>query len=302
MAELTTLNPNVLYELGLCHGLRVPTVLLAQSMDEVPFDLRPYRILVYSIRFDQVHKLSSALREIGERHKRGEVVFGSPVVDFFPAEAEALAIISSDVNAEAVVEEINGDEEDKGWLDFFIEGNQSGEELLGIIDELTQETAKVGSRIQVHADRLNVLASSPGPGTAAQIHKVALLSASDMNIYSGAIEKILPRLEDSVGGLAENYSRLVTIKEPESEPAIEGLRNFRQTFAQMLEGTRGGLEGIRSFRDIVATLKGISREISRASRRVASSLDSVLSLMEQIEAFCVRTLQVIDDKLKDSDA
>lgn len=44
VADLTTLNPNVLYELGLCHGLRIPTILLAQSMEEVPFDLRPYRI------------------------------------------------------------------------------------------------------------------------------------------------------------------------------------------------------------------------------------------------------------------
>jgi len=32
VADLTTLNPNVLYELGLCHGLRIPTILLAQSM------------------------------------------------------------------------------------------------------------------------------------------------------------------------------------------------------------------------------------------------------------------------------
>lgn len=54
VADLTTLNPNVLYELGLCHGLRIPTILLAQSMDEVPFDLRGYRIQIYSTHFDEV--------------------------------------------------------------------------------------------------------------------------------------------------------------------------------------------------------------------------------------------------------
>jgi hypothetical protein len=44
IAELTTLNPNVFYELGLCHGLGIPTVLLAQSIDEVPFDLQGYTV------------------------------------------------------------------------------------------------------------------------------------------------------------------------------------------------------------------------------------------------------------------
>jgi hypothetical protein len=46
IADLTTTNANVFYELGLCHGLRIPTIMLAQSMDEVPFDLRSYRVLV----------------------------------------------------------------------------------------------------------------------------------------------------------------------------------------------------------------------------------------------------------------
>lgn len=40
VADLTGLNPNVLYELGLCHGLNIPAVLLTQDIDEVPFDLR----------------------------------------------------------------------------------------------------------------------------------------------------------------------------------------------------------------------------------------------------------------------
>src|SRR6266446_10525833 len=45
VADLTTNNPNVFYELGLCHGLGLPTILIAQSIDDVPFDLRSYKIL-----------------------------------------------------------------------------------------------------------------------------------------------------------------------------------------------------------------------------------------------------------------
>lgn len=82
VADLTTLNANVFYELGLCHGLRIPTVLMAQSMDDVPFDLRPYKIQLYETRFDKTQKLTSALTDIGKKHKACEIVFGSPILDF----------------------------------------------------------------------------------------------------------------------------------------------------------------------------------------------------------------------------
>lgn len=47
MADLSDQNPNVFYELGLAHALAKPVVLVASSIDEVPFDLRALRVLVY---------------------------------------------------------------------------------------------------------------------------------------------------------------------------------------------------------------------------------------------------------------
>src|SRR5262249_34564754 len=47
IAELTEQNPNVFYELGLAHALSKDVILLTQSMDFVPFDLRIIRCIVY---------------------------------------------------------------------------------------------------------------------------------------------------------------------------------------------------------------------------------------------------------------
>ena len=38
IADLTTANANVFYELGLAHALRKPVILMTQSIEEVPFD------------------------------------------------------------------------------------------------------------------------------------------------------------------------------------------------------------------------------------------------------------------------
>lgn len=47
LADLTGKNPNVFYELGLAHALAKPAVLVTETMDDVPFDLRALRVLEY---------------------------------------------------------------------------------------------------------------------------------------------------------------------------------------------------------------------------------------------------------------
>lgn len=47
LADLTGKNPNVFYELGLAHALSKPVVLITESVENVPFDLRSLRHIVY---------------------------------------------------------------------------------------------------------------------------------------------------------------------------------------------------------------------------------------------------------------
>lgn len=47
LAELTGKNANVFYELGLAHAIGKPVVLLSETIDDVPFDLQPLRVILY---------------------------------------------------------------------------------------------------------------------------------------------------------------------------------------------------------------------------------------------------------------
>lgn len=49
VAEVSELNANVYYELGLAHSMRKPTLLVSHSTETVPFDLRPLRCITYSV-------------------------------------------------------------------------------------------------------------------------------------------------------------------------------------------------------------------------------------------------------------
>ncbi len=49
VAELTSRNPNVFYELGLAHALRKPVVLVSSNEEDVPFDLQHIRVIYYTV-------------------------------------------------------------------------------------------------------------------------------------------------------------------------------------------------------------------------------------------------------------
>ncbi len=63
IADLTSKNPNVFYEVGIAHALNKQVLLMTQSIDDVPFDLRHRRALVYEYSPRGCKKLEKDLFE-----------------------------------------------------------------------------------------------------------------------------------------------------------------------------------------------------------------------------------------------
>ncbi len=63
IADLTGRNANVFYEVGIAHALNKQVLLMTQSIDDVPFDLRHRRALVYEYSPRGCKKLEKALYE-----------------------------------------------------------------------------------------------------------------------------------------------------------------------------------------------------------------------------------------------
>lgn len=63
VADLTGRNPNVLYELGLCHALCKRVVLVTQKLSDVPFDLKHLRVVIYKPSIGGTEQLLSDLTQ-----------------------------------------------------------------------------------------------------------------------------------------------------------------------------------------------------------------------------------------------
>ncbi|HUU82995.1 MAG TPA: hypothetical protein VM243_05765 [Phycisphaerae bacterium] len=61
VVDFTGKNPNVMYETGIAHTLGKHVVPIAQTLDDVPFDMRHHRVLKYLPNAEGLTKLSSNL-------------------------------------------------------------------------------------------------------------------------------------------------------------------------------------------------------------------------------------------------
>lgn len=75
IADVTQKNPNVNYELGICHALGVPTVIITQDFADVPFDYQHRRCIKYDTKeVDWQRKLRKAISATLKKVVSGEDV------------------------------------------------------------------------------------------------------------------------------------------------------------------------------------------------------------------------------------
>lgn len=63
IADITPQNPNVYWEVGYSYALRKPTILIAQSDTELPFDVSPFRTLFYEDTIAGKTRVEEGLRK-----------------------------------------------------------------------------------------------------------------------------------------------------------------------------------------------------------------------------------------------
>ena len=69
IADCTGRNPNVFYEIGIAHTIGRPTIVISQQIEDVPFDLRHLRCIIYQYNPRGMTKFNESLAKALETEK-----------------------------------------------------------------------------------------------------------------------------------------------------------------------------------------------------------------------------------------
>lgn len=294
IAEVTSLNPNVMYELGIAHGLDKPTVILTQDIDSVPFDLRSYTLVKYTEHYQEIPKLQRKLRDLVERFRNGEVQFRNPVRDFV-LDVSLNAHVSSFGENKAVetVEPLDDDDEELGWLDLQVAIEEGLAEIKTDTERLGEVASRFTEELSDETDRLNRL---PSP-TAAHKHAASMRVAQLLTTFATELETLGPRFRVHWSVLEEHSEALFASIELKSDADRQNGEKLISTVQSFIGQVDGAASAISNARTSLNDLRGISKPLNRAITRTERALDEAADAFSIGKSFANRLINIVQERL-----
>lgn len=283
IADLTGLNANVFYELGLAHAINKKVIIITQDITELPFDIKSYRANEYSLLFYKMPDFIVKLNKLLDDAVSNRISFGNPISDFVPgyfevnhlAENTGRVKMDSSVNAE---ESSNDD----GLIDY----------IKSILDN-SQIVANELSTMNNEVDLLNYDISRKS----SEINRV---NAKRSNVDTNYIKNVCRSLSEPISRFAEELKGHVLSISEAWETIEENYlllldNRFIQSDDNIIEIKKGlkelpGIKAvfIKSSKDVgvvansVQGFKGLERRLNRAANSLLEELSGYNNMSDTI--------------------
>lgn len=276
LADLTGLNPNVMYELGVAHTFGKKTIIITQDeLEKLPFDLKQYRAKKYSTYFKSFMELLEYLDKNLAGAIDGTVFYSNPIIDTM--EKSGIDIANSQFK-EVKALDMQGD---KGFLDFMAEIEEDTCAMTDNINGLVEAMNTLNKGTVESTEELDRVS---GNGKAAfarkQARKVANLLHTfkeKLKSHNDANSTLWNKVENNVLDLLENdYTR--------SEENKVGLIEYIKTLRSMKESTQYAKASFSSTIEKIRQLKGLERTLTQTINFIEEDFQSYNDWSDQIVA------------------
>ena len=278
VADLTSANPNVYYELGLAHGLGKQVILLSQDVSEAPFDLRSYRIVEYGDRFDQFRAAQERLGRLAASIQKGEVTFGTPVSDFVPGvRNRTVAVADSSVEEDAPEEGIE-EEGEPGLVDLVYDTEEGFAEQKELLEQAGKQITLLGEYATDATPRMKDLSKKQDyKGLRSLFKSISArydARASDLHEIN---EKLRWSWERTADALEKRLGHSMT----DQATRVKLFGNLRETFSSAAEAK----VQIESLVQSVEGLPNIDKTLTRSTRKLGKELRGFMAYADDMASF-----------------
>lgn len=300
IADLTGLNPNVMYELGIAHTFNKKTIVITKDdLAQLPFDLKQYRAKDYSTHFKKFAELIEYLKMNMDGAINGTISYSNPVKDF---------MILADIDKESWFHETPIDLEentDKGFLDYLAEIEENADSLAKDIQTMTEEMNEMSSGVSKSTKEIERVKKTGGGGMASFVRKESKKAAkfvSDfamkLRIHNQTIESLWDKVENNTLGLLENQFAV-------QDNNKQSLTNYLNSLKGMKKAIVQSNTSVEELKTSVKQNMGIERSMNQAIRFLVEDLstyiDNTQRIVSSIDKIIAKSKFVVGNIIDDMD-
>ena len=279
IADLTDANPNVYYELGVAHAFRKPVIHLTQLLEDVPFDLRSYRIIEYDTYFSKMKEAEEKLRRYAEAFLAGNLPTGNPVSDFQPRP-------ETGEPHKAGESDDSENEGEPGFLDRIVQVTEGYQQIASLTETATQHIATLGDDVAQATHDFERIAASPSDSSPKALQSVARRLAdkvgrfnTELHSYNKEFAEILEKTSDDLESVFSSHIVQMNPSDPTLLENVESLQSFLDT----IEGTHTSITGMENaMRSMPKIERRLNREVDRAAGGLANTRSNLDRFMSSI--------------------
>ena len=286
LADLTGLNPNVMYELGIAHSFNKKTIMITRDdLGSLPFDLKQYRAKDYSTHFKKFYDLIAYLEKNLQGARDGSVIFNNPVGDFMdrskiaPEELFRKEIIRVDIP-----------EGEMGFLDFLAEIEEDTENMTKNIQNMSLEMQTMSGGINECTAEIKRVNKTGGSGTASFVRKQSRKAAEYIETFSKqlkahnvTISSYWTKIEKNILGLLEND---ISARQENKESLVK----YMKALLKMKDSIILSNESVQNLKETSLKNLGIERSMNQAIRFLDQDLSAYIDMTEQMINSIVRII------------
>jgi hypothetical protein len=293
VADLTGLNANVMYELGLAHALNRPVIHLIQDVDELPFDLKGYRFVQYDIHFARIANARAKLAEIADAAAKGALVFGNPISDFRQSPS-VIARLADDVSSSS---DTASEKEPPGLLDQMIAVEDGLSELSQLIGGVNERTSAIGADTIKATEALD--AAKKDNKLVARLARPVMIRLGDkVALFAVFLKERNARYEALLQSLQTNLEAALTFHAPQDDVERHQLVAFGEVLKGIAQQARASREAIAS---MAVSFRGVPRlesGFNSATERAAKELDRYAENIDQTASVIERAASVVEERVR----
>ena len=287
VADLTGSNPNVFYELGLAHAFRKPVILATQSIEDVPFDLRSYRLLEYSTHFAKIGDAREKLTNYAKGVLEQKVPFGSPVTDFLqdPSLADPPGVYSprNEEDSGGPAGSVPQTDE-RGYLDHLIDITNGYNRIAEIVEEVGVAHEEMTEAVGVATGDFTRINANPNTSSPAAARAVSRRLAERMGDFSSRLNRANAEYASTVQDTEDSLEFVVSFNleqtdatDPEVDEQLSSLRDLRSV---VVDARDSCLDLAKTMAELPRMERRLNREVTRGSeelRAMASNFDRTIA-------------------------